>query len=151
MVASGQVGTPQAAPAGGGPMVPFILASNVYVEKFDSFSSALGTSSIPRTVNVIPNGFMSGVRLELRSSGGTTGTLTADGPPAVFTNVELDNIDGANIVYPMAGYSHYVGQTYFRPWAGDPARRYDWAASVNPAMSLFVQPELRSTAGVLAN
>lgn len=137
--------------AGGGPMVPFRLASNVYVEKFDVNAVTTGTSSQPRTVNVIPNGFMSGVRVQMRSTGGTTGTLTADGCAAVYTNVELDNIDGANIVYPMAGYAHQIGQEFFRPWLGDPARRFDYALSNNPSMSLLIQPEVRGTAGVLAN
>lgn len=136
---------------GGGPTVPFILASNTYVEKFNSEAVALGTSQLPRTINVIPNGYLSAVRMELRSAGATAGTLTADGPAAVFPNVELDNIDGANIIYPMSAYAHQEGNLHFRPWLGDWKRRFDFAASINPSMSLSVMPEIRATAGVLAN
>jgi hypothetical protein len=32
-----------------------------------------------------------------------------------------------------------------------PSHRFDWAAGPNPSMSLYVKPELRHTAGVLAN
>jgi hypothetical protein len=103
------------------------------------------------TVNIIPNGFLSAVRVELRSSGGTTGTATADNPWNVYSNIELDNIDGSNIVYPMSGYSHYISNWMYKSWLGDPAKRYDFAQSVNPSCSLSIMPEIRGTAGVLAN
>jgi hypothetical protein len=153
MVASGNAGAVPgaAAPAGGG-MVPFIIASNVYVEKFDTRAQLLGANTVPVTINIIPNGFMSGVRVEFRSAGGVGGTgVTADNPWNLYNNIELDNIDGANIVYPMAGWSHYIGQWLYRSWMGDPAKRFDFAASVNPSGSLLVMPEIRGTAGVLAN
>lgn len=136
---------------GGGATVPFILASNVYVEKFSTVTAALGSTQQPQTINVIPNGFMSGVRVELRSSGATAGTVTADSPWNVYSNLELDNIDGANIQYPMSGYSHYAANWMFKPWLGDPAKRFDYAQAINPSCSLLVQPEILHTAGVLAN
>lgn len=136
----------------GGAMVPFLAASNVYVEKFNTQASQLTAATQPFTINVIPNGFASGVRMELRSASGAGGTgATADNPWNVYQSAELDNIDGANIIYPMAGYSHYIGNWMYKPWLGDPARRYDYAASQNPSGSLLLQPEIRGTAGVLAN
>jgi hypothetical protein len=144
-------GTQAAAPGGGGATVPFLVASNVYVEKFDTTATALGAASTPITRNVIPNGFLSSVRMEVRCAGGTAGTLTADGPWDLFLSAELDNIDGANIQYPMGGYSHYVANANFHPWLGDPATRWDFAASVNPSFSLSLQPEVKSSLGVLAN
>ena len=152
MVAAATAGSPSApVSGGGGATVPFILASNVYVEKFNTSTVNLGTSTSTTTVNVIPNGYLSAVRVELRSSGGTTGTATADNPWNAYTNVELDNIDGANIVYPAPGYTHYIANWMFKPWLGDPARRYDYAQAVNPSCSLSIMPEIRGTAGVLAN
>ncbi len=147
------VGGSPAAPGGGGGggTVPFILASNLYVEKFNTSALALGAASQPVTVNVIPNGYLSAVRMELRSSGATAGTLNADGPPNVYSNIELDNIDGANIIYPMGGFAHNLSNWLFKPWNGNPAQRYDWANSINPACSISMQPEIRATAGVLAN
>jgi len=136
---------------GDGATVPFILASNIYVEKFNTSTVALGTAQSPQTVNVIPNGYLSGVRVELRSSGATAGTAAADSPWNVFTNIELDNIDGANIIYPMTGYAHYAANWMFKPWLGDPAKRFDFAQSINPSCSLLIQPEIAGTAGVLAN
>jgi hypothetical protein len=155
MVASGTAGavaSPQGPSAGAGGSVPFLIASNIYVEKFDSRATLMGAGTTPVTVNVIPNGFLSGVRVEFRSVNGAGGTgVTADNPWNLFNNIELDNIDGANIVYPMQGYSQYIGQFFFRPWSGDPAKRFDFAQSVNPSGSLLIQPEIRGTAGVLAN
>jgi hypothetical protein len=145
------VGSAAPAAPSGGATVPFVIASNIYVEKFDTTTTALGANAVPITRNVIPNGYMSAVRMELRSSGATAGTLAADGPWTVYASAELDNIDGANIIYPMGGYSHYVSNWFYKQWYGDPARRWDYAASVNPAGSLSLQPEILSTAGVLAN
>lgn len=152
MVAAATAGSPTSAnTSGGGPTVPFLLASNIYVEKFNTSTLSLGTSQQPVTVNVIPNGYLSAVRMELRSTGGTTGTAGADNPWNVFSNIELDNIDGANIIYPMAGYSHYIANWMYKPWLGDPARRFDYAQSVNPSCSLSLMPEIRGSAGCLAN
>lgn len=145
------VGSAAPAAPSGGATVPFVIASNVYVEKFDTTTQALGAAAVPITRNVIPNGYMSAVRLELRSSGLTAGTLNADGPFRVWDSLEMDNIDGANIQYPMSGYSHYLANRFYKPWLGDPAARFDYAHSINPAGSMLLQPEILSTAGVLAN
>ena len=152
MVAPGVSGSPSAPVAGGGgATVPFLLASNIYVEKFNTVTTPLGTAQQPQTINIIPNGYMSGIRMELRSSGATAGTVTADSPWNVYSNIELDNIDGANIIYPMGGFAHYAANWFFKPWLGDPSRRFDYAQSINPSCSLFMQPEIKASAGVLAN
>jgi hypothetical protein len=138
------------APAGGG-TVPFWFGSNVYAKKFDTTNSTLGTSTIPVQRNIPPNGYMSAVRLQVRSTGGSGGTMAADAPWNCFSSMELDDVDGANILYPMGGYQYKVANQYSRPWNGDPARRFDFANSANPSFSLQLQPEIRHTAGVLAN
>lgn len=148
------IGGSAAAPVnagGGGATVPFILASNIYVEKFNTQVAALSASQQPQTINVIPNGYLSSVRMELRSSGATGGTLNPDGAWNVYPNIELDNIDGANILYPMGGWAHYAANWMFKSWLGDPAKRFDYSASINPSCSIAVMPEIRATAGVLAN
>lgn len=152
MVATAQASGPAGAGGGGGgAMVPFLTASNIYVEKFSTQTSQLSASTQPFTVNVIPNGYASGVRMELRSTGGVGGTANADNPWNVYQSAELDNIDGANIQYPMGGWSHYIANWMYKPWLGDPARRFDYAQSANPSCSLLIQPEIRGSAGCLAN
>lgn len=137
--------------AGAGGTVPFFYGSNLYVEKFATDTHQLAATSQEFTHNINPGGFLRGVRLQVRSSGGTGGTVTADNPWNVFSSITLENIDGAPIMYPMNGYAYYTGAWSCRPWDGDPAKAFDYAQNVNPSFSLFIRPEIRHTAGVLAN
>jgi hypothetical protein len=63
------------------------------------------------------------------------------------------NVDGSEILYVMGGYAHYLAQKYGRPWLGDPLQYSDAVAATTavPQGTLFLQPEIRWTAGVLAN
>jgi len=137
--------------AGAGGTVPFTYGSNLYVEKFATDTFQLTTASQEYTHNINPGGFLRGVRLQVRSTGGVGGTAAADSPWNVFSSITMENIDGAPIMYPMNGYAYYTGSWAFRPWDGDPASRYDYTQGVNPSFSLFIKPEIRHTAGVLAN
>jgi hypothetical protein len=142
------------APTVGGSMVPFFYGSNWYVEKSSSSVQTLDAQTHEVVANINPGGFMRGVRLEMRSTGGALGggtLVTADNPAAILTSIGLENTDGAPIVYPMNGYAHITKQQYGRPWWGDPTRRYDYSQTVNPSLSWFIQPEIRHTAGVLSN
>lgn len=158
MVATAQAGAVGSYPVaadtgdGGGGSVPFLLGSNYYMEKFGTpVNFQLTTTAQEFVQNINPGGFLRGVRLQVRSAGGVGGTATADNPWNVFDSITLENIDGSPIQYSMKGYSYYIGNMYSRPWDGDPARRYDYAAGQNPSFSLFIKPELKQTAAVLAN
>jgi len=137
--------------SGGGATVPFFYGSNLYVEKFATDTFQLTATGQEFTHNINPGGFLRGVRLQVRSTGGTGGTASADQPWNVFNSITLENIDGAPIMYPMSGYAYYLGAFYTRPWDGDPANRSDTTVGVNPSFSIFVRPEIRHSAGVLAN
>lgn len=143
-------GTPTSEAAGGG-IVPFWYGSNVYARKFSNVPYVIGANAQPFEGQIPPQGYMSAVRLTARSTGGAGGTVSADGPFNVFASMELDDVDGANIQYPMPGITYFLGNLHFRPWDGDPTRRFDYAKSANPSFSLSLKPELRHTAGVLAN
>lgn len=143
---------PAGAPASGG-VVPFFYGTNQYVEKFFTQAQLLAASQAEYVSNVNPGGFMRGVRLEIRSTGGVigSGAVSADGPWTALASVSLENIDGSPIIYPMSAYAHMLRHWFGRPWHGDPSRRFDFSNTVNPAFSLWMQPEIRHTAGVLAN
>jgi hypothetical protein len=142
----------QAAQDSGGGTVPFFYGSNLYVQKFGTIDATqLTTTSSEFTYSVQPGGFLRGVRLEVRSASGSGGSVTADNPWNVFQNIKLENVDGSEIIKPMNGFAHYVGSRFTRPWWGDPARRFDYVAGVNPSFSLCLFPEIRMAAGVLAN
>lgn len=156
MTAAAVAGGAGHAPAGGpvaGNVVPFFYGTNQYVEKFFSSTTTLGASQVEQVSNINPGGFLRGVRLEVRSTTGALGggTLTGDTPWVALASATLENIDGSPIVYPMGGYAHMVGQWFSRPWHGDPSRRFDYSNTINPSFSLFLQPEVRQTAAVLAN
>jgi hypothetical protein len=148
--AAGSGGSGASAAAGSN---PFWMASNFYAEKMPTIiSSQLTTSAIQSLNNPVnPGQFLRGVRHIVRSTGGAGGTVTGDAPWSVFSSIELDNVDGSQILYPMQGYSHYLATKYYRPWLGDPGQAYDFANGVNPAFTLFMQNEIRHTLAVLSN
>src|SRR5574342_861947 len=143
------------APTAGG-MVPYLYGANQYAEKLNtngSTSQLLDTATHEFSYNVNPGGFLRGIRLIVSSAGGVLGggTLTGDVPYVVLASVQLDNIDGAPIIHPMPGYSAFLRMWFSRPWFGDPSRRFDYSATINPAFGLFFGTEIRDTAAVLAN
>lgn len=152
-VAGGGQHAPAGAPTPGGVLVPFFYGTNQYAEKFFTTSQLLGANQVEAVSNINPGGFMRGVRLEVRSTGGVlgTGVVSADGPHTALASVTLENIDGSPIQYPMSAFAHSVRNQYSRWWWGDPSRRFDFSNTINPSFSLFMQPEIKHTAGVLAN
>jgi hypothetical protein len=129
---------------------PFWQASNLYAEKITTYSAQLTAAATNTFQLVNPGNFLRGIRFLVRSTGGT-GTPTADNPSVLFNSLDLENVDGGEIMYPMGGYAHLQAERYFRPWLLDPTVAYDFAVSANPSFSLFLQPEIRLTAGVLSN
>lgn len=145
-----------APPNGGGPavdVVPFVYGSNHYSEKFHTGTHTLTTAQIDITESIPPGGFLRGVRVMVSATTGVLGggTLSADAPGSVFASMSIENVDGAPIIHPASGWSHMWRQFLSRPWQGDPTLKTDYAASVNPSFSLFLQTEVRHTAGVLEN
>jgi hypothetical protein len=144
----------------GGGGNPFQLATNLYAEKNQQgATTALTTTaggSTPGGGAVNAGQYLRNVRLIFRTS--TAGTVatsaaTSDQPWNFLTGVDLVNVDGSEILYTMGGYSHYLAQKYGCPWLGYPAVYQDAANSTNlvPQFTLTLQPEIRWSAGVLAN
>lgn len=151
-------GAPAQASAGGGN--PFQLASNWYAEKNNqggTTSFTIGTSQANVSGAINAGQYLRGVRLMVRTTtAGTAGTAAAtnsDLPFNILTQVDLVNVDGSEILYNFGGFAHYVAHKYSRPWSGDPALYPDAANSttLSPQFTLPLMPEIRWTAGVLAN
>lgn len=130
---------------------PFWQASNLYAEKITSSTATPTTTTSNVFQNINPGNFLRGVRFQVRSDGTGTGVPTADNPGITFNSLDLQNVDGGEIIYPMNGYSHLQSQRYFRPWNLDPTVAYSYSRSANPSLDLFIEPEVRLTAGVLSN
>src|SRR5229473_3991988 len=157
----------QGAAAGGGAVAsaggggnPFQLATNLYAEKNNvGATTALTTTaggSTPGGGQVNAGQFLRRVLLIFRTStAGTVATAaaTSDLPWNFLSQVDLVNVDGSEILYVMGGYAHYLTQKYGRPWLGDPATFQDASQStvLVPEFTLPLQPEIRWSAGVLAN
>lgn len=129
---------------------PFWQASNLYAEKITSTAVTPSTTAQNYFQNVNPGNFLRGLRFIIRSTGGT-GIPTADNPAVSISTLDVENVDGGEIMYPMGGYAQLQRQRYMRPWLLDPTTAYDYSASANPSMSLFMEPEIRLTAGTLSN
>src|SRR5215831_9749966 len=144
---------------GGGGVNPFQVATNLYAEKnLQGAQTSLLLSANPVTSGGSVNAgqYLRALRLMYRTiTVGATGTaLVFDGPFSVFTQLDLTNVDGSEILYNMGGYAYYLGEKYFRPWLTDPAHRYDFtipSATSGGSCTISLMPEIRFTAGVLAN
>jgi hypothetical protein len=162
MPAAAAAGQGQAAPSGGqgGGGNPFQLASNLYCEKNNVGNLASTTVSTSQTSGggqINAGQYLRGIRLIVRASASASVTTananTNDWPWNLLTQIDMVNVDGSEILYVMGGYAHYLAQKYGRPWLGDPMEYPDAANATTaiPQFTLFLQPEIRWTAGCLAN
>jgi hypothetical protein len=138
MPAAAAAGPSSAAPSGGG-------------------GGKISTSQTSGGGQINAGQYLRGIRLVVRAQASASVT-TANGaindwPWNVLTQTDFVNVDGSEILYVMGGYAHYLAQKYGRPWLGDPQSYPDAFAATTaiPQFTLFLQPEIRWTAGVLAN
>jgi hypothetical protein len=159
MPAAAAAGNAGGSPGGGGGN-PFQLATNLYCEKNQVGNLAATSVTTSQTVGggqINAGQYLRGVRLVVRAQASasvtTTNTAINDWPWNLLTGIDLVNVDGSEILYVMGGYAHYLRQKYGAPWLGDPAFYPDAVNSTAavPQFTLFLQPEIRWTAGVLAN
>src|SRR3984957_18492051 len=163
----GPTGAASNAGAGAGGMNPFQIATNLYAEKNlqGLLTGVAATAAAQQFGGSINAGqYLRGVRLMVRNAN-TPATLTtvgspavaianADGSFAVLQNADITNVDGSEILYNMSGFAHYLMQKNAKPWLKDRALAYHYqplAAGNGGSFTLFMQPEIRFTAGVLAN
>jgi hypothetical protein len=144
---------------------PFQIATNLYAEKnLQGLQTAIAMSGSAQQFGGQVNAgqFLRGVHLIVRNANTpVAGTAingrtyaTGDGAFDIIQNADLINVDGSEILYNMSAYAHYLMQKYAKPWLKDRVTAYDYVAptaAVGGAFTLFLQPEIRWTAGVLAN
>lgn len=168
MAQAASSGSPSGTGAPGGGSVgqnPFQIATNLYAEKnLQGLQTAVAMSGAAQQFGGQVNAgqFLRGVHLMVRGANtAVAGTgingrtfATGDGAFDIIQNADLINVDGSEILYNMSSYAHYLMQKYAKPWLKDRAYAYDYVAPTavaGGAFSLFLQPEIRWTAGVLAN
>lgn len=163
--AGGQPAGPGAAGNPGVGQNPFQIATNLYAEKnLQGLQTNIAATGNQQQFGGSVNAgqFLRGVRLMVRASNaavagtGVNGRTfaTGDGAMDVIANMDLVNVDGSEILYNMPAYSHYLMQKYAKPWLKDWVTAYDYTpptATSGGSFTAFLQPEIRWTAGVLAN
>ena len=163
--ATGAAPAGAASSGGGGGQNPFQIATNLYAEKNlqGLLTNQLAGATAQQFGGSINAGqYLRGVRLMVRTAVAPAtfsvvngqAIATSDGAFAVLANADLTNVDGSEILYNMSAYSHYLCQKYGKPWLKDRVLGYDYqpiGASLGGSFTLFLQPEIRFTAGVLAN
>lgn len=161
-----------AAPSSGGGSAPsnvgqnpFQICTNLYAEKnLQGLQTSLATTTSAQQLGGQVNAgqFLRGVHLIQRLvTAGVAITAvnghaiaTSDGAMDLIQNADLVNVDGSEILYNMSAYAHYVQQKYAKPWLRDWVQSYDYnapSATTPGTFTMFLQPEIRWTAGVLAN
>lgn len=169
-MAQAAAGAGNAGGAGGGSgsgvgQNPFQICTNLYAEKnLQGLQTSLATTTSAQQFGGQVNAgqFLRGVHLIVRLAvAGATITVvngraiaSGDGAMDLIQNMDLINVDGSEILYNMPAYSHYLMQKYAKPWLKDWVNSYDYnpSSATNPGtFTAFLQPEIRWTAGVLAN
>jgi hypothetical protein len=148
-------GAPAQGQTGAAGANPFWEVTNLFAQPNKQgavLNQLLGAATIPGGGQINPGNYLRGVRLVVRSAGATTGTPTQDNPFNVFQNLGMQNTDGAEILYNViSGYAYAQRQRFMRPWLQDIMTAYDFAQSLNPSFTIFLQPEVRQQLGVLEN
>lgn len=156
-------GAGAAAPGGGGSAGAavsgagnaFWQVTNLYSRKNKNgqiSGQVLGGGQIDGGGPIDAVGFLRGPRIEVRTTGAGAGTPTADNPANVMKLLGLLDTDGTPIINPQIdGWSWIQMQRHFRPWLKDPMLAWDYAQSVSPSVTFFLQPEVRQQLGALEN
>jgi len=151
--------------ASGGGQNPFQICTNLYAEKnLQGLQTGVAASAQAQQFGGQVNAgqFLRGVHMIVRNSNtpsaittiNTRAIASVDGAMDVISNMDLINVDGSEILYNMPCYSHYLAQKYAKPWLKDWVQKYDYrtpAAADGGSFTAFLQPEIRWTAGCLAN
>jgi hypothetical protein len=139
----------------GGMVNPFQLVTNLYAEKnVQGLQTGiqLANGTVPTGGAVNAGQYLRAVRLMVRTvTAGAGSTATADGTAALFSTLALSNVDGSEILYAMGSFSHWLIQTYGRPWQRNMAQAYDYVNGNSPSATFMLQPEVRWSAAALAN
>jgi len=140
---------------GAGARNPFWAASNWYFESNNTEivngSWQLTSSQKSFSVPLNTNGFLRDYRIVVRSTGAVGGTPQGDGPFNLFQNITFKVPNGSEFFQDATGYDHFLFQSYGRPWEGNPTEWFDYSRNINPSFTLKLSPEIRHTAGSLAN
>ena len=137
--------------------LPFTSGSHEHTEPAFTSTFTPGTTVQRQNPTDIPAyGYISALVLDVTCAGGATGTLAADAPWNILTDITLQDVNGSTIVGPINGYELMVanligGWSGVRPFPQD-SPNYVGSAP-NPSFTLRIPVEVthKDALGALSN
>jgi hypothetical protein len=137
--------------------LPFTSGSHEHTEPAFTATFTPGTTVQRLNPTDIPAyGYISAIVLDVSCAGGAGGTLAADGPFNMLTDITLQDVNGQQIVGPINGYELYIanligGWNGVRPNAADSPNYV--ASAPNPSFTLRIPVEVthKDALGALSN
>lgn len=138
------------------PLLPFTASAHEHTEPAFVVSGAVGAATVAFNPQDVPSyGYFRHLLLEVSAAGGAGGTGNADFPWNLIQSINLQDVNGANIVGPLSGYSlmiaNLVGGYAFN---NNPANApFHVGSAPNPVFYVRVPVEIssRDALGALAN
>lgn len=136
--------------------LPFTASAHEHVENaFTTTVTQTAAIQVLNPIDIPAYGYMRHLVLEIVATGGTGGTIAADGPWNIIQSVAIRDVNGANIVGPIDGYALYwanvVGGYAFN---NNPVNLPSFVGTApNPSFQIRVPIEIsaRDALGALAN
>jgi hypothetical protein len=139
------------------PALPFTAGAHEHVEPAFTRTVTPGTTVQRQDPIDIPAyGYITNIFLEVVASGGTGGTIAADGPWNALTDVTLQDVNGSTVVGPINGYELMVANL-FGGYSGIRSNPQDspWfvGSAPNPAFYVRIPVEIshKDALGALTN
>lgn len=151
------IGQQQAAQPAVVAALPFVAGAHEHTEL--AFTRTITpTTTVQRQdpIDIPASGYITAIYLDVTSAGGAGGTLAADGPWNILTDITLQDVNGATIVGPINGYELYVANL-IGGWNGvrnNPLDSPGYTGSApNPSFYLRVPVEIthKDALGALTN
>lgn len=149
--------TPAAAqPAAVVQALPFTASAHEHTE--NAFTTTVVQTAAIQVLNPIDipaYGYLRHLVLTITATGGTGGTIAADGPWNIIQSVALRDVNGANIIGPIDGYALYVANVAGGyAFNNNPANLPSFVGTApNPVFQIRIPLEIsaRDALGALAN
>lgn len=140
------------------PLLPFTASAHEHTEPAFTVSSQMGAATVQFNPQDVPAyGYLRHILLEVSAASGVIGTAVAnaDFPYNILQSVTLQDVNGANIVGPIDGYTLYLanligGYAFNNNPANAP---FNVSSAPNPVFYLRIPVEIsaRDGLGALAN
>lgn len=149
------VAQPQAQDAAPQPigMLPFIASTHEHTEPAFDITLTPGAAVVNPSggqLDIPAAGYVRSIFLEISGSGGTGGTIAADGPWNLLQSIGLNEVNSSTIINPIDGYALYLANVVGGyAYTNDPAQApFHVGSAPNPVFFLRVPVEIAAKDGL---